>query len=404
MNNKEVFRNTLTSMLVASGEYSNTYMFYGFLIAQCKRNFDENMQAPAAISFEYDTYVLHINPILFNEFTLVQRLGVLKHEMLHILNGHVQRAEDRIHLAWNFATDCAINQQIVKEHLPEGCIYPNNFPVSEDTEVPENQTAEFYYSLLESELDKLQEDCNDCNGSGKQKAPTLDDHGKWQESKGDSDLQKDITKKMIDTATNETQKSNGSLPSELSTYLALHSRNNEVDWRKVLRNIVGNKRANTRRTLMRRDRRFPNRPDIKGKTKDRVFSLLVISDVSGSVSDDALIELLGEVRNICKLTNTPVNLIQVDTEPKEPEKLLKNTTIIERKANGGTLLSPAIKKADETRLEYNAIVVTTDGWLDTYDVEAFTKTNKRVIWLIEPGGKVMPEMNSGKMQAFKLKK
>ena len=93
----------------------------------------------------------------------------------------------------------------------------------------------------------------------------------------------------------------------------------------------------------------------------------------------------------------------MDTQPCKPEKLKKTTKVIERKACGGTFLSPAFKMAKDHKLNFNAIVVTTDGYLSDSDVEAFEALNMRVIWLIEKDGHIMPSMNNGLMQAFQLK-
>lgn len=406
---KGTITNTFTAMLTDASQYSRQYMFYGHMIARCKKSIDPILQAPAAVSFEHTQYVLHINPMMFSFFTLQERLGILKHEMLHILNGHINRLEDREMQGWNYATDCAINQLIDPDHLPEDCVNPDNYPSEKN--VPHNETAEFYYNLLEDPKNPTQDEDDGKDGEGEGNSngtpsgpPTsMDDHGKWAESQGDEDLQKDITKDLIEKAMDNTVKSRGTLPSSISEYLSLHSRKNEVNWKNVLRNIIGNKRANVRRTITRRDRRFPNRPEIKGKTKDRVFNLLVVSDVSGSVSNEALTDLLGEINHLCKLTNTPVDLIQVDTQPYPPEKLKANTKTIERKAMGGTELSPALETAKEYKVDYNAVVVTTDGYLWEGDIRPFKEIKKPVIWLIEPNGEIMPEMQEGLMKAFKLK-
>lgn len=426
----KVLQDTIVAMLTPAGQYGQSYMFYGHIIAKCRKRIMPELQAPAAITFKHDAYELMINPEMFEKFPLEARLGVLKHEMLHILNGHLNRIDDRVMLGWNYATDCAINQLIDRDHLPkitkedlEGAdpeivkeltakgkmpkvgdiqgILPENYPAKKGVKVPTNETAEHYYTLLEDPKDPQGNGSNSSSSSSI--GDGMDDHSVWQEVEGDPELQKDITKKMIEDAMNNTQKARGNLPSQVSDWLSIHSRKAELDWRKVLRNIVGNKRANTRRTLMRRDRRFPNRPDIKGKTKDRTFNLLIVSDVSGSVDDNALLALLGEVQHICTVTNTAVDLIQVDAQAFAPEKLSKNTKIIERKASGGTILHPALEMAKQHRIDYNAIVVTTDGYLSSNDVYEFQKTNKRVIWLIEPNGCIMDEMSRGMMQAFKLK-
>ena len=420
--------------LFSNQKYANSYLFYGHMLGQCRTVFDNTLKAPAGINFQYDHYNLYINltgydylnedgtPVLddkgaparipgFAEFTLEQRMGILKHEMLHILNGHIARKGDRDHQAFNIATDCAINQLIERTHLPEWCVFPDQF---NGGKVPPNLTAEQYYELIEKKDGKGKgvgkgkgsgsgSGDGPGNGQGPNGDGTLDDHSKWDESAGDKELQDDITKGMIDRSITNTQKSRGNIPSNISDWLSLVTHKRELDWRKVLKGIVGNKKVGIRRTIMRQDRRLPNSEWIKGKTKNRMFDLLIISDVSGSVSDQGLLSLWGEVRNICDITQSSVNLIQVDSRPCAPEKLTKNTKTIERKACGGTVMNPALKMAKKHKLDFNAIVVTTDGYLDTSDVEVFAALHKRVIWLIEPSGQIMPEMNQGLMQAFKLK-
>ena len=405
-NYRESFDEAIANMF-SNPKYASNYLFYAHMVGQCHVAFDSEMQAPAGVNFMHDHFNLYINPTLFSKFTIEQRLGILKHEMLHILFNHIRRKEDRDHTAFNYATDCAINQQIDRTHLPEGCIYPDNFPSTK--EVPNNLTAEQYYELLDKSFSDEGDGSGSGDGNGTSRSKSgkqgklLDDHGKWGESEGDSELQDDIAKNMIERSISNTEKSRGGVPSQISDWLSLVSHKRELNWKQVLRNIVGNKRVGSKKTLLRRDRRLPNFEWIKGRTKDRKFDLLLISDVSGSVSDTALLSLWGEVRNICDVTNTPVNLIQVDTRPCKPEQLKKTTKSIERKACGGTILHPALDMAKDHKLDYNAIVVTTDGYLCSDDVLAFAATNKRVIWLIESDGHIMDEMNTGNMQAFQLK-
>lgn len=408
--NRSAFDETVANMF-SNPKYASNYLFYAHLLGQCRVVFDNTLPAPAGVNFMYDHFNLYINidgiaPSILNpkgvpgfaSFPLEQRLGILKHEMLHILYNHIGRREDRNHNGFNISSDCAINQQIERNHLPEWVILPDQFPGVGS--VPVNLTAEQYYELLPKEY---KDNNGGGNGSG-QESGQLDDHGKWDESQGDKELQDDIAKNMIERSISNTQKAHGNLPSQVSDWLALVTRKREIDWKNVLRSIVGNKRVGSKRTLLRRDRRLPNFEWIKGRTKDRKFDLLLVSDVSGSVSNTALTALWGEVRHICDVTNTPVHLIQVDAHPCKPEQLKKNTRTIERKACGGTILHPALEMAEKHKLEYNAIVVTTDAYLDESDVRKFADTGKRVIWLIEAeGADPMPIMNSGKMQAFKLK-
>ena len=382
---REVLDITLANMFSADN-YKNTYLFYAHMIGQC-RIVLMRMEAPAAVSFQLDHYNLYINPELFDNYTLEERLFILFHEMMHILNGHVARCEDRNPREWNYATDCAINQLGDKDHMPHGCIIPETFPSK--TRVPDKLSAEQYYEYLDP-TDLPEEGL----GFG---------HDRWNDSVGDSELQADITKNMIEKAANETAKSRGNLPSKLSHYLDLHTRKRELDWKKVLRSQVSNKKANTRKTIMRKDRRNPDFDHLKGHIKDHIANPLIIADVSGSVSDNELTGAISESLHVCKAVGTDLSLIQVDTEAYAPQKVTRNMSKFNRKACGGTVLAPAIDKAKEHNLNPTSFIVITDGEICQSDIDAFGRTGKPVIWLITSNGTLQNTMNYGKMKGFKLK-
>ena len=435
--NRGKLDDTLAAMF-SNVNYRDSYLFYAHIIGQTSIKIRDDLPAPAGVAYSVDHYNLYINPhckwipitemkpehlgkiqpedlrtnasgedevrvgVGFDSFTLVERLAILKHEVLHILLGHVDGTRNAgVHgKRWNYAADCAENQQIDPGHLPGCAVTPASMSKAMGVQFPLNESTEFYYNLIKDEIDKSQGD-----GEGE----PLDDHGgmdthdTWGESKGDGELQEDITKKMIEKAQDETIKSKGTVPSACSEWIKLHSRKSEVNWRKVLRGIVGNKRVGSRSTIMKQDRRFPKRPDLRGKTKDRMFNLLVVADVSGSMSDLAVTSTLAEVQHICGITKTDVDLIQVDSEAYEPEKLTKTTKTMKRKGHGGTTLFPAIEMATQHRIDYQAVIVLTDGGLFGNDIEQFSTLKKRVMWLVETGGDIDPAMREGRMQAFKLR-
>ena len=147
--------------LFSNPKYAPNYLFYGHMIGQCRVVFDTDMKAPAGVNFMHDHFNLYINPNDtwveadpaklasakhkpqtrqtpegkteiclkgFNSYTLEQRLGILKHEMLHILYNHMRRKGDRDHQGFNIASDCAINQLIERNHLPAEGIFIDLFP------------------------------------------------------------------------------------------------------------------------------------------------------------------------------------------------------------------------------------------------------------------------------------
>jgi predicted metal-dependent peptidase len=416
---RAAFDEAIANMSMATSPYFKDYVFYLHLLAQCKVVFTESLKAAAGVGFKNDSYVLYINTAevigtsgsgedilgFTNKMPLEHRIGILKHEMLHVALGHLIRVKDgdKDFMKYNIASDCALDQEIPKEHLPSYAIYPdNNFPTKEKN-ILWGQTAEYYYELIDDE--SLQSPENEGEGPSGPGNYTIDDHSSWQEIEGDATLQQEMTKNMVEKAATETQKAKGNLPVGYGEMIDNLTMRREVDWKQILRRIVGNKKANQRKTLLRRDRRLPFANWIKGKTKDRIFELAVVSDVSGSVSDTALVELWGEVIHICDLYNTPVTLVQVDTEPSKPEPLTKQTKTVERKACGGTYLSPAITKLQETNNKFDALVITTDNYLFEDDIDPFLALKVPIIWLVEEGGGPPFEgQNSGQSRYIKLTK
>ena len=426
-NYDEPFKEAVANMTAATSKYSADYLFYLHILGQCKVIYDADLPAPAAMNFMYDHYCIYINPLVtipiepnpdgnypkdkhgneikstpgFNGLSLEHRLGVIKHEILHILHNHIGRRQERNHEGFNIAADCAINQQIVKSHLPEECIFPENLPVAPGKVAAPNLTAEQYYSLLNFS--------EDGSGSGSGGAcsfgpPPPGDHSKWDDSKGDQGLAKDIAKTLVEKAINQTQKSRGNLPVDIDQVLTLLTTTREVDWRNVLRKFAGSKPSNIRRSYLRSDRRQPHMAHIKGRVKDRICEIAIIGDESGSVSDKELSEALSECRNICKTLGTPVWYVPVDTQAHEPHRLTASARSFKRVACGGTVLAPALDKLYEKKIAFNALVVITDGGIRDSDIDHFATSKRPTIWLITSNGEIPKHISSyPSMKVFKLK-
>lgn len=400
---RKAFDEAVAAMSLTASPYFREYYFYLHLLSQCKIDFEFNGSAPAAVSFDKDTYTLHLNPTkvlieaegdndawlgFCEDMPIQHRIGILKHEMSHVFLGHLidmDKLDKRKH---NFAADCALNQHINKEHLPKGCIFPENFPTKVKNVLP-LQNNEYYYSIIDfsekkSELGKL-----------------LDDHGRWEEGEKNPTIQRKITKDMVEKAGDATYKAVGSYPVDYLDILENLQPKVEKTLESALRKVLATTKSKKVKTLMRKNRRLPNYNWVKGVKKDKLVNVAVISDVSGSVNDKELRALWERILSVCN--SNPVTLVQIDAQPKDPEKLTNRTTNITRKAQGGTLLSPALEKFEEFKVEYSVLVVTTDGFLSSNDLVPFSKLKVPVIWLISPKGKVMEGMNQKNMAAIKLK-
>ncbi len=369
-----VYDETVQNMF-SNKEYNEDYIFYACMLSKCDVFFTEGFNAPAGVSFS-GNYNLYINLKLFSNYNLTERIAILKHEMLHILNGHLlYRNENKKNRKWNLATDCAINQLINPEHLPKDCITVKYISSLVKKNVKKLEASEYYYDLLMQIPDNRFENIEN-----------HDNHKSWDVNDSDipEEIQNQITSEIISDAMEDSSKMIGSYPNRCSVWLQIHSTKTKVNWKKLLKSYI---RTNGyKKTIFKRNRRNPNRMDLKGKIKEKENKLLYIIDASGSVSNKDFKLLNKEIISLCSELKAEINAIQVDTEASEPEKLTKNTKLIERKRNAGTMLSEGIQKAEECKLQYDTIIISTDGYLSASDVEEFIKTKKKLVFLISSKG------------------
>lgn len=409
-NSKNSFDEAFKAML-NDRKYCNDYMFYAHMISNCKVILDKDLPAAAGVNFTHTTYNLYINPEMFNEEPMTSRLGILKHEMLHILYNHMSRKADRNHEGFNISSDCAINQHITRTHLPDYAIYPDNIGEQLKIKVPENETAEFYYDLFKQELEKQKQDQQDCDNDGEgegkpgngnpfqdknsPKSPRpIDDHGKWKETEGDEALRKSITKKMIEKSIENTSKVKGNVPSAISHFLELFTDAPKVSWKREIRKIQGNRKSNVRSTIMKKSRRFGNRDDLRGKTSSTTFDTCVVVDVSGSMDDKEILFGLNEIHALCKLTNSTMRMIQIDTEIHAVEIFSKSTKLFNRSGNGGTRMEPAMDYIKYNNIPADLVVLITDGEIE--DISRWKNPPRKLIALVTTKGHNIPGLESHK--------
>ena len=353
-------------------KYRAQYEFYFHILAQCKVIISTDIET-AGVRFANTKYILMINPEFFDPLPLTIRLGILKHEMLHILYNHTSRQEDRQQKQFNIAADCAINQQIDRSHITDGAIYPDILEKElkergHNINFPLDLNAEQYYDLLPIDPDGEGGEGEPCAGEGEGdsnfydglwKDNPLDNHESWNDSEGDEDLKRELTKRMIEKG---IEKSRGNTPYNISELLDIWSRKPQVSWKKVLQNIASNKKAKKVSTIMKKSRRFPKRPEIRGHKKDRDFNIVVVLDVSGSMSNDEIITGLNEIKAVANLTSSKVKIIQVDTEVKEVEDFEPRK--FKRSGAGGTEMAPAWQYIKEKKIPMDCAILISDMYIE----------------------------------------
>lgn len=318
--------------------------FYGHIIAQCKINIDKDFNGIAGVGYFDDMFHLHINPILFQPFTLQEQKAVLIHEAMHIIFNHLSRKKDKNHLKWNIATDAAINQYI--PNLPKGCIYPKTI------KCPEDRHAEIYYENMPDDL--IQNNYDISNSS-------LDNHELWDSSiaNGDEDF---IDSAAIDMIENAMKKSTGNIPQAAYHALKALKSDSVIPWQKILKRVMGHSKKYFEPSYKKLNRRFPSRIDLPGKRSRHMPTLVSIVDVSGSMSDDDISMGLIEIQKICTLTTYKHIVIQVDEKVQDISKNDFKNHKFTRCGDGGTDLYPAMKYIYEHNIVYDILVFITDGY------------------------------------------
>lgn len=379
--NKEVYEETLTNTLWGQ---ENQYVFYGHVLAATKVTFDNKLPAPAGVCFRNGQFNLLINLEKFSEYSLKERRAILVHEALHIILNHIGRAKSKRKFCWNMATDIALNQ-FVKD-LPKDCLLPQQF------QLEEKLSAENYYSILRKKVDDkeisfkiIYEDGSTSeNDSGDQpsnkekkiskiiakikskdgvKEVEIDPHDAADLTDGEAneEIINLIREKLIQHAEN---KSRGLVPSDIAEEIE-KLRSKKIDWKRYIRNQTSNSSIDVEESIKRRNRRFMNRVEIKGFIKTYSSQGVVILDTSGSMSSEFISKTLGEIDNLCKSTNSSVELIQVDAQVHSIKKYTPSNKKVQIMGRGGTYLYPAIEYVRDKKIRCDYIIVLTDGEIES---------------------------------------
>ena len=318
---------------------------------------------------------LSINPGFFADLNEKQRIGLLKHELLHVSFGHITM-RDRFsnHKLFNIAADLEINQYIAADQLPEGGLTLDMFP---ELNLPEKAGTTKYYELLEQEqksgncpsldslLDQMDGDSQYCHGTWKEFEDLTEAEQKL--------VEKQVQHQMKETA-EQTEKRRGNIPGELADLISRlrHIEPPKFDWKGYLRRFVGNSSVSYTKKLRRKyNKRYVENPGLKIKFKNNI---LVGVDTSGSVSNDELKEFMNELVHMHK-TGHKITVAQCDTRLNSIEEFNPRKDW-EIKGRGGTSFQPVIDHFNERKGKYTALIYLTDG-------EAYTpeKCPHNTLWV-----------------------
>jgi len=335
---------------------------------------------------------LTINPEFFTDLSPDHRLGLIKHELLHIAFGHlVLRSRYADKKLFNIAADLEINQYIRADRLPEGGLLLSSFP---ELDLEKKKGTNYYYEkLLEAQQDGTSPTLDSLMSQMQGETPYC--HTTWDDFNDMSEADKKLLQKQIEhqlkEAAQQTIKKCGNIPGELKNIIdrILHVEPPKFDWKGYLKRFVGNSSIVYTKKLRRKyNKRYSANPGLKIKFKNHI---LVGVDTSGSVNNDELKEFFSELTHMHK-TGHKITVAQCDTK-LHTVKEFNPKRDWEIHGRGGTSFQPVIDHYNEKRSRYTALIYLTDG-------EAYAPENcpNNTLWVHSSNCSINEELPGKKIQ------
>lgn len=342
-----------------------------------KRQIRIDLKSPIATIPKRNGFNMYFNPILFLQCEKKEMSALFKHEIYHIMYSHFSRErkmKERLSKeAINTALDISINQYI--KNLPPWSKKINSINIEYNLNLKEDRSAEEYAEeiyksiklrIKEPKIDK-EESLDEINLENA--------HDIWEEI--------DVSQEDIESLTKKTAISiyDENMPSDIEDIILSYREKAEISWQRILKNILPAIKSGYKKTTTRRNRRQPNRLDLRGRLPKNESELIVAIDISASMSDDTLHKILVEILEISKTINNTITIIECDDTIKRVYKLRSEKDIKKRyENNGATAFTPVFKYILENNLRNSILIYFTDGVGEKeLDIKPL---NKRIIWVL----------------------
>lgn len=307
------------------------------------------------------------NPSFMAEGSVTDRVGTIKHELMHLLYRHpVEGALYSNKLRWNIACDVCINQMIpeIPKTGPRAGLFPETWtnPDGSPNPLPQDLTAEEYYDLLPKEEGTIRAMAVAALGkAGSGMGPP--EHF-WELPPEVAERAAEILGHALDRYAARTR---GKLPRGLQEALDGLRSLHQVDWKATLRRLAKSfLRGEWRFRWKRPDRRLGQVP---ARQRERKLRIGIAIDTSGSTMGVRGI-FAGELDTIKKETGFPMVVCECDAAVGRTYEVPAGKKWDPPKhmtGGGGTAFQPAIDWFEEHNRKHPnervaVLIYLTDGW------------------------------------------
>ena len=379
--------------------------FYANFIIELSRKIDYTLIEPLSTEPVFNHFQLSINPRLVLECTIREIQALLKHEVYHIISLHHVRAAKLLReysrLAVNLAMDISVNQYVINLPLRSKTI--ETVQRSYNLYLSENLPLETYADLIQQAINKKKHvNASDEHNDYKQLLNNNVEnfHEKWLNPSirvSEEDQIKIIDKIMDDMK-------NLIIPEGAALIIDNMGIKPHISWEKALCKILGSTSWNKKKTIMRRDRRMPDRLDLRGKITHFISEVIVAIDKSGSMNEKEIDNILAEVGSLVRNYNSKITVIECDDEIRNIYKLSRATKhIVKPKSNGKTRFAPVFEYLQKRNLKDVLLIYFTDGAVEK-DLNDEIMHNK-TLWVITASdGKLSLDNAPGPIYKLKVSK
>ena len=360
--------NIISEMTKARTELVLKYPFFGKL-ALCL----EIIESDKFDTMATDGQRIYYNPEWTKSITHQERVGVIAHEILHVVYKHHLRRGKRDAYYWNVAGDYVINDILLEDGfiLPEGGLH--------NSEYASMQTEKVYDLVYQESKDDSGDDASGGDGDGDDsgddgKAPSwgevidaVNDEGGSLSDADIKELEREINVSVLQAV--QSAKGIGGKSSAFQKMIE-SVKQDKVDWEDVLANHMLDNLTPCDYNFNNPDRRFIYQdmylPSVE---KEPNQNIAIAIDTSGSIYEDTKAMFLDAINNIITVGKpNKVSLIYCDDHVQEVKTFHKGEQItLDHLWGGATDYEPVFKYIDkELDNDVSYLVYLTDGycWCD----------------------------------------
>lgn len=374
--------------------------FFGGFMIKIEREIRVDITWPLATVPKINGFTMYFNPLLFLQCEQKEMAALFKHEVYHMMYMHYERVNDLKNKYSNevisMAIDISINQFV--KNMPMEAYRLDRVNREFNIELKENRSIEEYareiQKAIKERIEKTSKDKN--SDSIAREIDIAKAHEIWDNiDVSDKSIKENVKKIAI------SLKSSGK-PDEILKLINSFEEKEELSWQNILQRMIPTVKSGYRKTITRRNRRQPERMDLRGRLANHIPEVVIAIDISASMSDEDIRKIMVEILAIVRNREAKITVVECDNEIRRVYSLRSAKDIKPRsEKNGSTAFSPVFEYIREKNLNNSIVIYFTDG---VGEKELKVKPlNKKIIWVLTGDEELSLKSPLGEVQRINRK-